>query len=399
MKKILIITNLSGFLWKFELDNVFLLQSLGYEVHFASNIHEKGYPFELPELEELGIVFHHIEIARSPYMWKMNRTALKQIRRILVEEEIGLIHCHTPVGALLGRLAVLGGKKRSPRVKVIYTAHGFHFYKGAPLLNNIVFKAVEYCLAPLTDCLIVINQEDEQQAQKLHLRKGGRVVHIPGIGIDLTRFTPASEEEKRSLRKQHGIPENAFFVLSAGELNLNKNHKKAIEAVRLMKEELPGAEILYGICGDGYWKDDIQNYAEESGLEKEVLFFGYRKNIRDYYAMADITMFPSIREGLGMAALESLAMGIPVIAADNRGTREYMKNGKNGFVCDWNDVEGFKNALMEYRSFTDEQKLTMSRCCRESVKDFDQCITHRIMEDVYKRLDREVYGNEYNSTD
>ena len=141
MKKALIITNLSGFLWKFELDNVALLQSLGYEVHFASNINEKGYPFEVYELEELGIVFHHIEIARSPYMWKMNARALKQIKQIIKEEHIGIIHCHTPVGALLGRLAVVGNANRK-KLKVIYTAHGFHFYKGAPLLNNIVFKAV-----------------------------------------------------------------------------------------------------------------------------------------------------------------------------------------------------------------------------------------------------------------
>lgn len=392
MKKALIITNLSGFLWKFELDNVALLQSLGYEVHFASNINEKGYPFEVYELEELGIVFHHIEIARSPYMWKMNARALIQIKQIIKEEHIGIIHCHTPVGALLGRLAVIGNANRK-KLKVIYTAHGFHFYKGAPLLNNVVFKAVECCLAPLTDTLIVINSEDYAQAKKMCLRKGGRVELIPGIGLDFDRFTPVSDQKKLELREKYGIPKDAFFVLSVGELNINKNHKTVIRAIKEIKEEEPCEDIVYGICGDGYWKDDIQGYAKTMGLESEILFFGYQRNVEEYYAMADITIFPSKREGLGMVGIESLAMGIPVIASDNRGTREYMLDGKNGYVCKWNDSQAFKQSIVTYKKLSSNQKQAMRSNCRMSVKNFDKNITHLIMERIYRRLDQEVYSN------
>ena len=398
MKKILIITNLSGFLWRFELDNVALLQSLGYEVHFASNINEKGYPFEVSQLDDIGVVFHHIEIARSPYMWKMNTTALKQIKKIIVDENIGIIHCHTPVGALLGRLAVVNNKS-TIQPKVIYTAHGFHFYKGAPLLNNIAFKAVEYGLAPLTDVLIVINSEDYKQAQYLHLKKGGRLEHIPGIGLDLTKFSPVSDKKKQLLRKQYGISENAFFVLSVGELNLNKNHKTAIAAIKSLVDEVQDLDVLYGICGDGYWKEDICNYAKQLGVENRVFFFGYQTNIQDYYGMADLSIFPSIREGLGMVGLESLAMGVPVVAADNRGTREYMHDGENGFVCKWNDPEEFKKAILSYNELSLEQKNCMKNNCCESVKNFDRCITHGIMERIYRQLDREVYGNDGNSFD
>lgn len=393
MKKALIITNLSGFLWKFELDNVALLQSLGYEVHFASNINEKGYPFEVYELEELGIVFHHIEIARSPYMWKMNAIALKQIKKIIKDENIGLIHCHTPVGALLGRLAVINNNKTF-RPKVIYTAHGFHFYKGAPLLNNIAFKTVERCMAPLTDVLIVINTEDFYQAKKLHLRKGGSVELIPGIGLDTTRFSPVSESTKEELRDKYGISKEAFFILSVGELNLNKNHKTVIGAIKEIKDEISEENIIYGICGDGYWKKDIQDYAKSLGLENDVLFFGYQKNIEEYYAVSDISVFPSRREGLGMVGIESLAMGIPVVAADNRGTREYMKNGENGFVCEWNDTKAFKNAIMIYKKYSYSQKQMMKNKCCASIKKFDKKYTHAIMERIYRRLDQEVYGNE-----
>ena len=388
MRKALIITNLSGFLWKFELDNVALLQSLGYEVHFASNINEKGYEFELYQLEELGIAFHHIDIARSPYMWKMNAVALKQIKGIVQKEKIDIIHCHTPVGALLGRLVSVGGNK-SINPKVIYTAHGFHFYKGAPLLNNIVYKAVEYCLAPLTDVLVVINAEDYQQAQKLHLKKGGRVEQISGVGIEFSKFLPASEEEKKEIRREYAIPEDAFFALSVGELNLNKNHKTIISTIKQMKAE--NANIVYGICGNGYWRNDIQNFAMAEGVDDRVIFFGYQEEIRKFYAMADVTIFPSKREGLGMVGIESLAMEIPVIAADNRGTREYMQDGKNGYVCCWNDVDGFKNAIYKYQSLSAFEKEKMKHYCRESVLRFDKTFVREKMRAIYTRLDQEVF--------
>ena len=156
MKKALILTHQSGFLWKFELENVHLLQSLGFIVHYASNCAEDWHHYDLGELDRMGVIYHDIPIARSPYMWRMNFDAFRRLMDIVENEEIDLIHCHTPVGGVLGRL-VGHFSKRHP--KVIYTAHGFHFYKGAPILNNVLYRAVEYLLAPLTDVLIVINRE------------------------------------------------------------------------------------------------------------------------------------------------------------------------------------------------------------------------------------------------
>lgn len=393
MKKVLIITHVSGFLIKFCLNDVEILQEMGYEVHYASNRNEKGYLYEETQLSERNIIFHHVDIVKSPYMFKMNYHALKQLIQIIDEENIQLIHCHTPVGGMLGRLAgQFCSLKKKP--KVIYTAHGFHFFKGAPLLNNTIFYTVEKLLAFLTDTLVVINEEDYRSAQKLHLKKGGRVYKMPGVGIDRQKFLPAGEKEKQSIRQKFQIPEDAFLILSVGELNENKNHKvilDVIQKIKKMEEETGRREnIYYGICGDGFFRDEIREYAIKLGINSKVFFWGYCNDIRQYYAMADLTIFPSIREGLGMAGIESLAMGIPVLAADNRGTREYMVNGKNGFVYDHRDVDGFLRGIYAIKDMEPDDLLQMKRYCHDSVEKFDTKYARKILEKVYKETERAI---------
>lgn len=394
MKKALIITHVSGFLLKFETDNVRLLQELGYEVHYASNQFEKGYLYTDQQLKKTGVIFHHIDIAKSPYMFRMNGKALKQLIRIINEENIALIHCHTPVGGFLGRLAALLSG-RLGQLRVIYTAHGFHFYKNAPLLNNTIYWCVERVMAHFTDVLIVINAEDYQNAQRFHLHRKGKVYLIPGIGIDFSVFQPVSEEKRMELRNKAGIKKTDFFILSVGELNENKNHKVMISAMKKIKEDVfPGYQnVYYGICGDGFFRNEIREFARKAGVLDSVRFFGYKCNIRDYYAIADVTVFPSKREGLGMAGLESLAMGVPVIAADNRGTREYMQDGKNGFVFRYDDIDGFAEGIHAVRSMPEDNLRRMKIYCRESVKRFDKKYTREIMRNIYGKLDKEVAGD------
>ncbi len=383
-KKVLIIANLSGFIWKFEQEDIKLLQELGYEVHCASNVYDRGYYFDPEEMASKEIVFHPVEMARSPYMYQMNKKALRQLITIIDRENISLIHCHTPVGGMLGRLAA---KKSHGKPKVIYTAHGFHFYKGAPLFNNIVFRFAEHTLAHWTDALLVINEEDYVAAKKMHLRKNGKVYKLPGTGLDLDFFLPASKKERQLARKKLNISEETFFILSVGELNLNKNHKTAILALQeLCKDDLKEEALLYGICGEGYFLDDIKKFAEESFISDKIRFFGYQREIREFYAAADLTLFPSIREGLGMAGLESMAMGIPVIAADNRGTREYMVDGQNGYIFPPTDEKACQKAILKYRALAEAEKKKMSACCLESVRGFSKENTRKIMKKVYTSL-------------
>lgn len=386
-KKALITANMSGFLWKFELNNVRILQELGYEVHYASNINEKGYVFDLNQVLEKGIIFHHIDIARSPFMFRMNASALKELIRIIDQEEITLVHCHTPVGGLLGRLAGVLSKSKP---QVIYTAHGLHFYKGAPLFNNIVYQFAERTLARFTDVMILINREDYMAAKTMHLKKNGRIYQIPGEGIDFSEFVPVSPREKKAARQKIGIDENALFILSVGELNLNKNHKTVIRALKKIyaMQDLDD-RVIYGICGDGYFREDIQEYAEDSGVGNKVRFFGYQYDIREYYAAADVTVFPSLREGLGMAGIESLAMGIPVIASDNRGTREYMCDSQNGFVFRAEDVDDCIYCVKRFFQMDSEKRKEMSDQCVKSVQKFSKEISGKIMKEIYSGMVRE----------
>ena len=174
MKRILIVANVSSFLYKFERGDVRILQSLGHEVHYAANMREQHHEAEAHVMEQMGVIMHHIDIARSPYLYHDNRTALAQLLRLIERLDIRVLHCHTPVGGVLGRLA---GKLASHPLYVLYTAHGFHFYRGAPLLNNTLYYLAERALAAYTDVLITINEEDYARARKLKPR--GSVWLIP----------------------------------------------------------------------------------------------------------------------------------------------------------------------------------------------------------------------------
>lgn len=380
MKTVLIITHVSGFLMKFETENVKLLQEMGYTVHFASNRNEIGYPFEQEELFEIGVIFHHIDIARSPYMFQMNKKALRQLITIINEEQIELIHCHTPVGGMLGRLAAVHPKTNT-RPKVIYTAHGFHFYKGAPFINNTAYYCVEKALARFTDVLVVINEEDYRSASSMKLRKGGRVFKIPGVGVNTSVFKPVDQQTKIKLREKNGIPKDAFLIISVGELNQNKNHRIALLAMKKLKNR---KNVYYGICGDGFYYENIKKYVEKLNISDRVFVWGYKRNIVDYYAMADVTLFPSRREGLGMAGIESLAMGIPVLAADNRGTREYMLDNENGFVFAYDDADGFKSGIDKILNMPEETLEHMKMKCVESISRFQKEYVHIVMKEIYK---------------
>lgn len=385
MKKILIITTISGFLDKFEKENVKILQELGYEVHYAANTDEQIYLYDETELTEMGVFIHHIDITKSPYCFLENCKALTQITDIIRKEQISVIHCHTPVGGVLGRLA--GRRCRKQGVKVIYTAHGFHFYKGAPIPGRWVYHTVEKWMAYFTDILIVINEEDYKNAKKFHIKKGGSLYRIPGVGLDMEQFQPLSDTERTQGRKQLGLQEDDFFLLSVGELNQNKNqHAVLIALDQIRKSGRSITNIRYGICGDGVYREKMNTWIRELHLEDVAVMYGYCNPIRTILGCADALIFPSRREGLGMAALEALAMGIPVIAADNRGTREYMQHGKNGYVCKWDDVDSYADQIERMRSIDHIQREEMKKYCRQSVERFEKQHTNVIMREIYSNL-------------
>lgn len=383
MKKALIITAIGGFLPQFELNDVKILQEYGFQVHYSSNFGNNVYSFDQESLEEQGIHLHHIDIEKSPFALVRNFRAWKQVMKIIETEEIDMVHCHNPVGALVGRLAACFSKRKP---YTIYTAHGFHFYKGAPLKNWLFYYPVEKWLAQKTDLLITINREDFERAKKFQLKKGGKAERIYGVGVDINHFRKKIGKNL-VYRRKIGVPADAFHIVTAAELNENKNQKVIIEAIKLLGRK----DVYYTICGKGKNRERLEKMIREYGLEKQVRLLGYRTDIADILQTADCFAFPSIREGLGIAAIEALAVGVPLLVAENRGTKEYTKEDYNGIMCNANDAVEFKNAIEKL--YTDHAYHEfLARHCREVAERFSVASTDRVMRRIYSEVALRLQG-------
>ena len=339
--RVLVITTVSGFLWQFERNTVELLKKEGAEIHYASNFQRPAYEFEESFFEENGIRTHHVPIEKLPWKIIRNLRALKRLTEIIRSEKIDTVHCHNPVGGLLGRLAAL---LSGSRTAVIYTAHGFHFYKGAPVKNWLLYYTAERLLARFTDALVTINEEDEGWARSFRLKRGGRVFRIPGVGVDTRRYAPRPELRKEA-RLRMGVMEEEFCLLTAALLDPEKNHETVLKMLAGLKGQA-AFPVRYVICGDGPHRPALEERVREYGLEDQVTFLGFRRDLEVLLQGADLFLFPSLREGLGMAALEAMACGVPVAAARNRGTVEYVRHEENGFLCEGEDPEAFRDAVL-----------------------------------------------------
>jgi glycosyltransferase EpsD len=282
------------------------------------------------------------------------------MRKLVKDEHFDIIHCHTPMGSVVTRLAAK--KVRKSGTRIIYTAHGFHFYKGAPKLNWMVFYPIEKACSRFTDKLITINKEDYELAKTKF--KAKQVYYVPGVGVDLSRFENVSLE-RNAKRREIDVPEDAFLLLSVGELNENKNHQIIIRALA----ELDQPNTYYAIAGIGDKENDLLELANILGLSDRVRLLGYRKDVNELYHSADVFCFPSIREGLGLAAVEAMACGVPTVAADNRGTRSFVVPDINGFLCSSSSVDDFAekiNTMMQNSSL----RKFMSEECKKTAADF-----------------------------
>lgn len=333
MKKVLFVATLvKNHIAEFHLPYLKLFQDMGWETAVAAkNDYENPADCVIPNCD----VFYDVPFERSP-LKKENLTAYHQVKRIIREGGYDIIHCHTPVGAAVARLAAR--KVRKNGTKVIYTAHGFHFFKGASLVNWLVYFPVEWLLSPLTDVLITINREDYDRAKRLLRAK--RIVYIPGVGIDTARFR-GNAEKGAALRRELGIPEEATVLLSVGDLNKNKNHRAVLEALAGMENR----NLHYVVCGRGPLKEELEAFAREKGLGDRVRFMGYRNDIPAFYAMADIFVFPSFREGLSVSVMEAMASGLPVVCSRIRGNTDMVEDGVNGYLMEPGNPDSIAGAL------------------------------------------------------
>lgn len=265
---------------------------------------------------------HHIDCSRSP-IDKGNLRAVKQIREIVAEGKYDIVHCHTPVAAMCTRLACKKNRKRG--VKVIYTAHGFHFFKGAPLKNWMLYFSMEWMCAWWTDLLITINQEDYERAKRcLHAKE---IKYVPGVGINTGKFV-FKEGAGETKRLELGVDEHDIMLLSVGELNRNKNHEVVIRAIK----RIGNPQVKYFICGVGELEKYLSDLIQELGLQEQVHLLGYRKDICELYQATDLCVFPSKREGLPVALMEAIACKTPVVCSYIRGNVDLVKEKECTFT-------------------------------------------------------------------
>lgn len=330
-KKVLFCATVDYHFKAFHLPYLKWFKDQGWEVHIAAS----G-SMDLPYVDAK----FDLPIQRSPFKRK-NLKAYRELQAIIHRHQYQIIHCHTPMGGVLGRLAAR--KVRKNGTKVIYTAHGFHFCKGASLLNWIVYYPIEKGLARLTDCLITINEEDYYLAIQRKFR-AKRIEHIHGVGIDLTQFRPISLADKKEIRKSYGYSPDDFLLFYAAEFNKNKNQQILIKMLSQIKNEVPNVKLL--LAGEGVLVDECRSLAEKFGVEENVHFLGFRKDIQSLLSISDVAVASSLREGLPVNVMEAMASGIPVVASDNRGHRELVLNNKNGWVVDSNDKEGFARKVI-----------------------------------------------------
>jgi len=359
-------------LTNFSIPSVNVATRMGYDVTIGIN---RRYAEKMTCVYPVS--FYNAEIYRNPFAIKEVYRAYKNACKELQKGGYQAIHCNTPIGGFVGRLA--GKKCGIP--KVIYTAHGFHFYKGAPKKNWLVYYPVEKWLARYTDALITINNEDFELAKtKLKLRKNGKVYYVPGVGIDTTQYNPSvkTREEKRI---ELGIPRDAFLVISAGELNANKNNGVIISAM----EKLQNKNVHYILCGAGEKQAALQTQADKAGLHDNVHFLGYRNDVKELYQAADCFVMPSFREGLSRSIMEAMASGLPCVVSKIRGNTDLVVENKGGFLCKPADSDGFAAAI---ESLCSNKSLgeAMSRFNKIHIKEFDASVVEKAIGCIYTEV-------------
>ena len=362
--KILYVTTVGSTMGFFK-SFIRMLLDGGHTVDIATN--DKAVPVQA-YYREWGCNVYQISCTRSP-LNKGSVSAIQEIKKIVTENGYDIVHCHTPIAAMCTRLACKDLRKKG--VRVIYTAHGFHFYAGAPKKNWLIYYPVEKVCAKHTDTLITINQEDYAFAkEKMNAKE---IVYIPGVGIDVDRFANITVDRNEK-RAALGIPEDAYLLLSVGELNKNKNHEVVIRALAEIGDE----KMHYAIAGAGGLKDELENLAKELGVEKRVHLLGYRTDVAELYHVSDIFVFPSFREGLSVSVMESLASGLPVICSKIRGNVDLVENGVTGYWANPFDYKTFVEGILKIQN--DGQ---MKDKCNEASKQYNVNEINKLIASVY----------------
>ena len=379
MKKVLIVASVVSFVEWFNKENVeFLRSDLNCEVHIACNFDYMDDTDEdrtkqyLQKIKNDGVILHNIHFARSPFS-SDNISAYMDLKKLINLEHFDLIHTHTPAASILTRMAAK--KARRNGTVVMYTCHGFHFHNAAPKMNWVLYYPIERWMSRYTDYIVTINKEDFIRAKTFCVKN---IRYIPGVGVDINRIKNA-KVDKEAYKKSIGIPENCVMLLSVGEMIERKNHQVIIKALGKLKRD----DIYYVICGKGPLKDKLEVLSSSLGVH--TIFLGFRRDIPELCNTADISAFPSRIEGLGLAGIEAMAAGVPLVSSNVHGILDYVIDGKTGYACAPDDVDGFAKAIDKLAGSA-ELRESMRDACLKAVEPFEIKNALNSMWNIYKEV-------------
>lgn len=380
-QKVLIVASVVSFIEWFNKENVdYLNKTRQCELHIACNFDymedtdEERTRAYIDKIKSEGVILHNIHFARSPFS-SQNIDCYKQLKAIIDENHFDLIHVHTPTVSILTRLAAR--KARKEGTTVMYTCHGFHFHNAAPKKNWMMFYPMERMMSRFCDYIVTINKEDFNRAKTFH---APNVRYIPGVGVNINRIHDC-KIDKKAYKRDIGVPEDCVLVLSIGEMIERKNHEVIVRALA----EVQNPNVYYAICGKGPLREHLEQLANELGVGDRVKFLGFRKDIPELCNIADISAFPSRIEGLGLAGIEAMAAGVPLVSSNVHGILDYVIDGKTGYALDPEDVHGFAKAISK---LADDEVLRneMAGNCWDAVAPFEITYALRVMWNIYDEI-------------
>jgi len=375
MKKVLIVTALAGFINTFLLNDIEEYKKRGYEVHCAANNNFLAGDNVLTYLEPMGVKFYDLEFNSKKPLSIKNFKLFKKIKRLLKKEQYNIIHCHTPIPGLYVRLAAK--KLRKKGTKVIYTTHGLSFNKYSSRKNKLIYKFIESYLSRITDHIICINHEDYNELIKM---KCENVHYLPSVGFDFNKYYSENNNIKiDEYRSSIGVSKEKIMVLSVGELSSRKNHQIIIKAISLLENH---SDYVYVICGREILGSGTKDYLIKlsKDLDVNLILLGHRKDIPQIMKCSDIGAIPSIREGFGMAGVQSLAAGVPLVGSDIQGIKDYIVNEETGYLSSPFDEVSFAKNIEKLSDFSLRNEMKAN--CINMARKYDKCISYKKMEEI-----------------
>lgn len=372
MKKILFVANTYKHLRSFHIPYIEWLHKAGYRVDVIANNREQDIPF----------ASHCFDwcLTRSPYS-PQNIKAYYALKKLIEQEAYDLIHCHTATASAITRMAARRLRAKG-ECKVVYTAHGFHFFNGSPRHYWWFYYPIEKYLSAFTDGIVLINNEDYELVTN-HGFSNTHTFFLNGIGVNSSKFSRVSEAQKASLRRKNGYTPQQFLLIFVGEYIPRKNHTFIIDALPALSRQIPEVKVLF--AGRGALMEEMKHYAQTAGVDHYIDFLGVRWDLEEVYPMCDIGISSSKQEGLAIAIAEEMLCGLPVVASNVRGHRELVLPGETGYLFEPNNIHDFVNHVVDLYQHP-ERKERLGNNAYEHIQDFKIETSLKQMAQIYNQL-------------